>query len=184
MKTFTLPFTSSVSAYHSSYSRKTKLGHISMVLRGSNTIYSVKINYRVQKGKSGQVYASCLLNSLISFFHSLFPPEPADHVRLKGGSNTNEGRVEIYYDNAWSTVCDNAWDEDDATVVCRELGLPTSHVEAIGGASFGSGSGGILRDQVACTGSENKLLACPAESVHQCGHQQDAGVVCGGNDVR
>ena len=34
-----------------------------------------------------------------------------------------EGRVEICFRNDWSTVCDQMWDDVDAGVVCRQLGL-------------------------------------------------------------
>ena len=46
-------------------------------------------------------------------------------VRLRGGARDNEGRVEICYDNHWGALCDNSWDNNDAAVVCRQLGYST-----------------------------------------------------------
>ena len=44
-------------------------------------------------------------------------------------------------------------------------------------------SGGILLDEVNCTGEENQLLECGHNGigVHDCSHYQDAGVRCTGN---
>lgn len=44
-------------------------------------------------------------------------------VRLANGMTNIEGRVEICRNAIWGTVCDTAWDEIDASIVCRQLGF-------------------------------------------------------------
>ena len=45
-------------------------------------------------------------------------------VRLVNGLHSNEGRVEICRNTAWGAICHNSWSRFDASVVCRQLGLP------------------------------------------------------------
>ncbi|XP_038048478.1 deleted in malignant brain tumors 1 protein-like isoform X2 [Patiria miniata] len=102
-------------------------------------------------------------------------------VRLVGGSNSNEGRVEVFSEGTWGTVCDDGWDDDDATVICRELGFQAT-AEALPQAAFGQGHGlDILLDELACLGDEETLLMCQHNGLgnHNCGHSEDAGVRCG-----
>ena len=49
-------------------------------------------------------------------------------VRLVNGSNILEGRVEVCLNNAWGTVCDNSFSEDDAKVICNQLGHRTNGI--------------------------------------------------------
>ena len=102
-------------------------------------------------------------------------------IQLVGGGSSLEGRVEVYVNGAWGTVCDDNWDIYDATVVCRQLGYG-SPVSAKPSSYFGQGSGDIVLDDVACTGLETNIRECPASTSHNCGHTEDAGVVCSGDD--
>ncbi|XP_064386909.1 uncharacterized protein LOC135335369 isoform X2 [Halichondria panicea] len=104
-------------------------------------------------------------------------------VRLVGGNSTHNGRVEVCSTslNTWGTVCDDFWDINDAIVVCRQMGYRTA-LNAVRLAYYGQGNGEILLDNLACAGNETRLIDCPHSGVgvHNCHHNEDAGVVCDG----
>ena len=43
-------------------------------------------------------------------------------IRLQGGNHSNEGRVEVYCNGQWGTMCDAQFDNTDALVICKQLG--------------------------------------------------------------
>uniref|UniRef100_A0A8C6TUH9 SRCR domain-containing protein n=1 Tax=Neogobius melanostomus TaxID=47308 RepID=A0A8C6TUH9_9GOBI len=106
-------------------------------------------------------------------------------VRLSGSNSRCSGRVEVFHSGQWGTVCDDSWDTKDAEVVCRQVGCGRA-VSAPQSAHFGQGSGQIWLDNVNCSGSETYLIGCAHNGLgtHNCGHAEDAGVVCEENSVR
>ncbi|XP_053476947.1 lysyl oxidase homolog 3B isoform X1 [Ictalurus furcatus] len=100
-------------------------------------------------------------------------------VRLKGGAKPGEGRVEVLKGNEWGTVCDDRWNMQSASVVCRELGYGSAK-EALTGARMGQGIGPIYMNEVQCTGHERSLWNCRYKNItaEDCKHTEDAAVRC------
>ena len=112
----------------------------------------------------------------------VFATDPG--IGLVGGSGPHEGRVEVYHNGTWGTVCGDGWDLHDATVVCRELGY-IKVAAVLGSARFGAGSGPILFSELSCIGNESVIAECGHDDSggHNCSHSEDVGVVCEGQPV-
>uniref|UniRef100_A0A8C1EEW2 SRCR domain-containing protein n=1 Tax=Cyprinus carpio carpio TaxID=630221 RepID=A0A8C1EEW2_CYPCA len=95
-------------------------------------------------------------------------------VRLVGTSS--RGRVEVFHDNVWGTVCDDSFDSVDALVVCKMLGFQ----RATNVFTDGAGTGRIWLDELRCTGNEKSIFDCPhaGMGVNNCSHNEDVGISC------
>ena len=68
----------------------------------------------------------CRLNGIVLQYLKYFDFSEVTKIRLiNPGNKPDQGRVEVYLagPNQWGTVCDDYWDERDATVVCNQLGF-------------------------------------------------------------
>ncbi|XP_061650014.1 lysyl oxidase homolog 3B isoform X2 [Phyllopteryx taeniolatus] len=106
-------------------------------------------------------------------------PKPSSNVRLKGGARLGEGRVEVLKGGEWGSVCDDRWNLQSASVVCRELGFGSAK-EAMTGGRMGQGMGPIYMNEVKCTGHERSIWTCPFKNItsEDCQHTEDAAVRC------
>ena len=101
-------------------------------------------------------------------------------IRLQGAeAQFGKGRVEIFHQGVWGTVCDDDWDLNDAKVACRQLGFPGA-IKILVGEDVEDGQGKIWLTDVSCTGNEPRLENCTHKDWGKaiCFHNEDAGVEC------
>ncbi|XP_059497838.1 deleted in malignant brain tumors 1 protein-like [Stegostoma tigrinum] len=101
-------------------------------------------------------------------------------LRLSNGGSPCAGRVEIYYNRTWGSVCDDSWDMVDAQVVCKQLGCGDA-LDMTLPSSYGLGSVPVLLKDVKCSGNETFLWECPSARLGQqddCSHKEDVRIIC------
>ncbi|XP_067833823.1 lysyl oxidase homolog 3B-like [Heptranchias perlo] len=101
-------------------------------------------------------------------------------VRLSGYPRKhNEGRVEVFYEGEWGTVCDDDFKLENAEILCRMMGF-TSATGWTHSAKYGKGAGRVWLDNLACRGTEKSVSECKSQGWGQsdCTHEEDAGVIC------
>ncbi|KAM9467765.1 scavenger receptor cysteine-rich type 1 protein M130-like [Clarias gariepinus] len=103
-------------------------------------------------------------------------------LRLSGGKGSCSGRLEVYYNTTWGSVCDDQWNISNAQVVCRQLGCGLA-LSADRNVSFGPGEGTIWLNRVKCRGDEIHLWDChhSLKKHTDCSH---AEVTCAGQRER
>ena len=104
-------------------------------------------------------------------------------VRLSDGTDAASGRVELFLNDRWGTVCDNNFDNLDGQVVCRQLNQGSiSRIANPGQYPAGTNDQPIWLDEVQCTGDERWLSACPHPGYgsNDCLHEEDVAIECTG----
>jgi hypothetical protein len=86
------------------------------------------------------------------------------NVRLVGYDSSTYGRVEVFVNNEWGSVCDDRWDEEDAAVVCRELGFAS--LQQSGCCHHHEQTDSYLLTETNCVGDETALLSCDYDNTN------------------
>ena len=82
------------------------------------TVYCCKI----------QVLFCCILFAYVIDSTRIWDSSPFfGMIRLQGGAYSNEGRVEVYCNGQWGTICSTGFDSTDANTICKQLGYDSYH---------------------------------------------------------
>uniref|UniRef100_A0A673BGE0 SRCR domain-containing protein n=1 Tax=Sphaeramia orbicularis TaxID=375764 RepID=A0A673BGE0_9TELE len=102
----------------------------------------------------------------------------SDSVKLVHGSSLCSGRLEVWSNQPWCSVCEEDLDHNDAEVVCRELGCGAPSL--LQGALYGEGEAPVWTSELQCEGNESAVLDCRRSSSagKTCGSGKAAGLTC------
>ena len=110
-------------------------------------------------------------------------------MRLVGGKDNSEGRLEVNNEEVWGTVCSDGFDRNDANVVCKYLGRPG--VEEVYSAADiqniqSAQDSPIWLSDLECTGHEDNPFTCSQKVMKHhtnCHHNQDVAIRCSSKHV-
>lgn len=108
---------------------------------------------------------------------------PYGSIRLAQGTeavpDALEGRLEIFRNGRWGTVCSNTFNLIAANISCKELGfLRAQGFENSTSAGYGEGAGPVHLSRFQCTEADQVLNDCSEITSEECTHEQDVGITC------
>ncbi|KAK9536811.1 hypothetical protein VZT92_006570 [Zoarces viviparus] len=124
---------------------------------------------------SGSPLRDCLTSDSSS---SILDVTCLDSVRLVNGTSLCSGRLEVKSNQWWSTVCEDDFDQQDAEVVCRELGCGAPSV--LQEALYGEVEAPMWTKEFQCGGNESALLDCRSSGSDRntCSPGKAVGLAC------
>ena len=101
-------------------------------------------------------------------------------IRLHGGGSPFEGRVEVFHDGKWGSVCADGWGIEEAMTVCRQLNLGYASQAVTKNNLFGGKALGMIMSGVKCRLDEISIYRCQHDDWQNttCSKEGLAGVIC------
>ena len=99
------------------------------------------------------------------------------------GAGSNGGRLEVYHNGQWGTVCSHGWTDTESSVVCKELGYSTG--TQFKGDTYTGCNISVLAADVHCNGEETTFQECihgwdAHGEMHNCSAFEAVGIICTG----
>uniref|UniRef100_A0A671TTP5 SRCR domain-containing protein n=1 Tax=Sparus aurata TaxID=8175 RepID=A0A671TTP5_SPAAU len=129
--------------------------------------------------QSGSAVSDCVTSTTDSSKYHL-EVKCSDSIRLVNGNSLCSGRLEVKSNQRWSSVCEDDFDQQDAEVVCRELGCGAPSV--LQGALYGEVEAPMWTKEFQCGGHESALLDCRTSGSDRntCSPGKAVGLTCSG----
>ncbi|XP_020623726.1 lysyl oxidase homolog 2A-like [Orbicella faveolata] len=108
------------------------------------------------------------------------PQLQGHEIRLHGGGSPFEGRVEVFHDGKWGSVCADGWGIEEAMTVCRQLNLGYASQAVTKNNLFGGTALGMIMSGVKCRVDDISIYRCQHDDWKNttCSKEDLAGVIC------